>query len=146
MSIQHAYSVAPAIRDFIDQQTIVALATAGADGAPNVAPMFWKVWYDEATLLVLDNFMRTTKANVLATGKASVSAWDAAADFAYQLKGTADYVTDGPYYAAAAAHMAAKKPGQQLKGVVVLDVTDVFTQQPGATAGSRLNANGKVEG
>ena len=145
MSIHSTSIVAPAIRDFVDQQAIVALATAAADGTPNVAPMFWKVWYDETTLLVLDNYMRATKANVLATGRASVSAWDAASGLAYQLKGTVDYVTDGPYYAAAAAHMAAKKPGQQPKGVVVLDVTDVFTQQPGAEAGSRLNAGGEVE-
>ena len=145
MSTQHE-SIVPAARQLVDEQSIVALATAAADGTPNVAPMFWKVWHDEATLLVLDNFMHTTKANVLATGKASVAAWDAASGTAYQLKGTAEYVTDGPYFTAGAAHMAAQKPGQQPKGVVVLHVTAVFTQQPGAHAGSRVNAQGEVEG
>jgi len=139
-----ASTVVPVIREFVDQQAIVALATAAADGTPNVAPMFWKVWHDEATLLVLDNFMHATKANVLATGRASVSAWDAASGTAYQIKGTAEYVTDGPYYTAGAAQMAAKKPGQQPKGVVVLHVTAVYTQQPGEQAGCLLNALGEV--
>jgi predicted pyridoxine 5'-phosphate oxidase superfamily flavin-nucleotide-binding protein len=141
----YTYTVAPVIREFVDHQALVALATASADGTPNVAPMFWKVWHDETTLLVLDNFMRTTKANILATGRASISAWDAASGTAYQLKGTAEYVTDGPYFTAGAAHMATQKPGQQPKGVMVLHVTAVFTQQPGAHAGSRVNAHGEAE-
>lgn len=139
-----AFTVAPMIREFIDQQAIVALATAHSDGTPNVAPMYWKTWFDEATLLVLDNFMHTTKANIVATSTASVAAWDAASGTAYQIKGTAEYVTDGPYYAAGAAQMAAKKPGQRPKGVVVLHVTAVYTQQPGEQAGCLLNAQGEV--
>lgn len=139
-----AYTVAPIIREFVDQHAIVALATAHIDGTPNVAPMFWKVWFDEATLLVLDNFMRTTKANILATGMASVAAWDTASGTAYQIKGTAEYVTDGPYYTAGASHMAERKPGQQPKGVVVLHVTSVYTQQPGAHAGCPVDAQGEV--
>ncbi len=137
-------AIAPSIRDFVDQQAIVVLATTAADGTPNVAPMFWKVWHDATTLLVLDNFMRATKANILATGTASMAAWDAASGVAYQLKGPAEYVTDGPYYAVGAAYMDAKKPGKQPKGVVVLHVTAVYTQHPGEHAGCPVDAHGEV--
>ena len=137
-------TVAPTIREFVDQQAIIALATTAHDLMPNVAPMFWKVWYDETTLLVLDNFMHNTKANVVATGTASVAAWNAGTGMAYQLKGTAEYVNEGPYFEAGASHMAAQKPGQQPKGVVVLHVTSVFTQKPGEQAGCQVDALGEV--
>ncbi|OPZ85400.1 MAG: Pyridoxamine 5'-phosphate oxidase [bacterium ADurb.Bin429] len=137
-------TIAPFIREFVVQQAIIALATTARDGMPNVAPMFWKVWYDETKLLVLDNFMRATKANVLATGRASVSVWDAASGTAYQLKGAAKDVTEGPYFEAGASHMAVQKPGQRPKGVVVLHVTSVYTQQPGIHAGNLVNAQGEV--
>lgn len=137
-------TVAVSIREFIDGQAIVALATTALDGTPNVAPMFWKNWFDEKTLLVLDNHMRTTKSNILATGIASLSAWDASTGAAYQVKGVAEYVTSGTYFEAGAAHMSDKKPGQQPKGVVVLHVASVYTQQPGEQAGSQLDMSSDV--
>lgn len=72
---------------------------------PNVAPIFWKFWYDDGTLLLLDNYMKTTKANIQAAGTASVSVWNAASGEAYQLKGTAEYLTQGLHMNAAVTHM-----------------------------------------
>jgi predicted pyridoxine 5'-phosphate oxidase superfamily flavin-nucleotide-binding protein len=137
-------AIAPQVREFVDRQPILALATSAPDGTPNVAPMFWKVWFDTDTLLILDNYMRTSSANILATGTASVAAWDSASGMAYQLKGTAHYVTEGPYYQAGAAQMAAKKPGEHPKGVVVLHVRAAYIQQPGPLAGRLVDAQGEV--
>lgn len=130
--------VSQEVRDFVEQQSIVALGTVSEDGVPNVAPMYWKLWYDDSVILILDNFMRNTKANVLATGKASVAAWNSEAGRAYQLKGTAEYVTEGAYMDAGSRHMESQKPGQRPKGVVAIRITDVYNQQPGEGAGSRV--------
>jgi len=122
----------------VDQQPIVALATVAPDGTPNVAPMFWKLWYDDDTLLLLDNYMRATKANVKATGKASVSVWNSDSGEAYQLKGTAEYFTEGVCMDAAAAYMDRQKPGASPKGVVVIRIGQVYVQTPGEHAGEPL--------
>lgn len=131
-------SVSDSVRKFVDEQPIVALATAAADGMPNVAPIFWKFWYDDGTMLLLDNYMRNTKANIAATRKASVSAWNTESGEGYQLKGTAEYVSEGLYMDAAVAHMDAQKPGARPKGVVVIRVAQIYTQTPGEHAGELL--------
>ena len=59
--------VSDSVRNLVDQQPIVVLATVAPDGTPNVAPIFWRFWYDDGILLLLDNYMKTTKANIKAT-------------------------------------------------------------------------------
>ena len=131
-------SVSENVRNLMDQQPIVALATAASDGTPNVAPIFWKLWYDDSTLLLLDNYMKTTKANIKSTGTASVSVWNAESGEAYQLKGTAEYLSEGLHMDAAVAHMDKEKPGTRPKGVVVLRIAQIYVQTPGENAGEPL--------
>lgn len=126
------------VRNLLDQQSIVSLATAASDGTPNTAPIFWKFWYDESTLLLLDNYMNTTKSNVVAAGKASVSVWNTESGEAYQVKGSAEYVSEGLYMDAAVEHMGKQKPGQSPKGAVVIRVDKVYIQTPGEHAGEQL--------
>lgn len=133
--------VSKEIREFTTNQSIVSLATVSAKGAPNAAPMAWKVWYDDSTLLILDNFMNTTKSNVQETGKASVSVWDAESGDAFQLKGTAEYSDAGPYMEKGADHMSARKPGSSPRGVVALHVEEVYNQKPGDQAGKQIEAS-----
>jgi predicted pyridoxine 5'-phosphate oxidase superfamily flavin-nucleotide-binding protein len=122
---------------FIDQP-IVALATTSADGTPNVAPMFWKLWHDDSTLLVLDNYMNQTKANIQATSKACVSAWNAETGDAYKIKGRAQYVTDGIYMERGSEFMASQRPGEQPQGTIVIYVEEIYSQKPGTDAGTLL--------
>jgi len=131
-------SVSESVRSFVDKQPIVSLATVSSDGTPNVAPMYWKLWYGDDTLLVLDNYMRTTKANILSTKLTSVSVWNAESGEAYQLKGKAEYFTEGIHMDAAVAHMEKHKPGSRPKGVVVMRVSEVYSQAPGEHAGELL--------
>lgn len=131
-------SVSEDVRNLIDQQRIAALATVAADGTPNVAPIHWKCWYNGDTLLLLDNYMKSTKVNIQTTGKASVSIWNEESGEAYQLKGKASYCSDGPPMKAAIAHMDKQKPGKRPKGVVVLQVEKVYNQKPGEHAGELL--------
>lgn len=131
-------SVSENVRNLVDQQPIVALATAAPDGTPNAAPIFWKLWYDDSTLLLLDNYMNATKANIKATGKASVSVWNAESGEGYQLKGAAEYFSEGLHMDVAAAHMDKQKPGARPKGVVILRVAQVYVQTPGEQAGEPL--------
>lgn len=131
-------SVSESIRSFVDKQSIISLATVSSDGKPNAAPMFWKLWYDDNTLMVFDNFMRTTKENIVSTKLTSVSVWNAESGEAYKLKGKAEYFTEGIYMNTAIAHMESSKPGSRPKGVVVIHVSEVYSQTPGDHAGELL--------
>ena len=71
------------------------LATC-ADGEPNVVPVAFKDVTDEGKLIVGDVFLETTLNNIRANnGKIAISAYDAQSLEGYQIKGTAEYVTEG---------------------------------------------------
>ncbi len=71
------------------------LATC-ADGEPNVVPVAFKFITDEGKLAVGDVFLETTLNNLSAnSGKIAVSAYDGKTLEGYQIKGTAEYLTEG---------------------------------------------------
>ena len=71
------------------------LATC-ADGEPNVVPVAFKDVTDDGKLLVGDVFLETTLNNIKANGgRIAISVYDAQNLEGYQIKGTAEYVTEG---------------------------------------------------
>ena len=66
------------------------------DKEVNVVPMGFKTVTPDGKLLIGDIFMETTVNNIKANGKISVSAFDPKTSEGYQVKGTAEYVTEGP--------------------------------------------------
>ncbi len=71
------------------------LATC-ADGEPNVVPVAFKDVTSDGKLVVGDVFLDTTLKNLAANrGRIAVSVYDAKALEGYQIKGSAQYVTEG---------------------------------------------------
>ena len=71
------------------------LATC-ANGEPNVVPVAFKDITDDGKLVVGDVFLETTINNIKANdGRIAVSVYDAQNLEGYQIKGTAEYVTEG---------------------------------------------------
>ena len=71
------------------------LATC-ANGEPNVVPVAFKDVTDDVKLLVGDVFLETTLNNIQVNdGKIAISVYDAKNLEGYQVKGTAEYVTEG---------------------------------------------------
>ena len=71
------------------------LATC-ADGEPNVVPVAFKDVTEDGKLVVGDVFLETTLNNIKVNdGKIAISVYDAQSLEGYQIKGTAQYVTEG---------------------------------------------------
>ncbi len=71
------------------------LATC-AGNEPNVVPVAFKDVTADGKLVVGDVFLETTLKNLQANGgKIAISAYDAKSLEGYQIKGTAEYVTEG---------------------------------------------------
>jgi len=124
------------VRAMFSRGKLFFMATADGQGVPNVAPMLQAWWADETTLVIGDMLMKATAANVRATGKVCLSAYDADTDKAYKLVGTAGYETDGPRYDLAQAELIKKTPDKRFKGVVVFTVRAVYDQTRGPNAGA----------
>ena len=67
-----------------------------AGNEPNVVPVAFKDVTADGKLVVGDVFLETTLKNLQANGgKIAISAYDAKSLEGYQIKGTAEYVTEG---------------------------------------------------
>lgn len=75
------------------------LATCAA-GVPNAVPVAFKDVTDDGKLVVGDVFLDTTLRNLAANdGRIAISVYDAKTLEGYQIRGTAEYVADGPVVA-----------------------------------------------
>lgn len=109
------------------------LATC-ADGEPNVVPVAFKDVTEDGKLVVGDVFLETTLNNVKANhGKIAVSAYDAQNLEGYQIKGTAEYVTEGEVVDTFKAMVEKMFQGAATaKGALIITPEKVIITTPGA--------------
>ena len=107
------------------------LATC-ADGEPNVVPVAFKDVTEDGLLVVGDVFLETTLKNVLANGKIAISAFDAQTLEGYQIKGKAEYVTEGEVVKTFKAVVEKMFNGaMSAKGALIITPEKVIVATPG---------------
>lgn len=109
------------------------LATC-ADGEPNVVPVAFKDVTADGKLVVGDVFLETTLHNIKVNGgKIAVSAYDAQSLDGYQIKGTAEYVTEGKVVDTFKAMVEKMFNGAATaKGALIITHYKVIVTTPGA--------------
>ena len=126
------------VKSLFKKQSLVSFATVDEKGNPNVVPIFWKSILDEERILLIDNFMRMSKNNILKNNSVCVAFWDSETEEAYKIKGEATYHIEGMIYERGKEFIQSKKPEQVPKGVVEIKVKEVYIIKPGPDAGKRL--------
>lgn len=103
-------------------------------GEPNVVPVAFKDVTGDGKLTVGDVFLEATLNNLKANnGKIAVSVYSAATLEGYQVKGTAEYVTEGPVVAAYKAMVETMfKGAATAKGALIITPDKVIVTTPGA--------------
>lgn len=126
--------------DLINNVYAAAVATCDEDGVPNVVCCSMKQAYDDETVMISDQYMRKTLANLRANPHMSVSVWNETGG--YQVKGTVTYEDEGPLYEMIAEQVHSILSGMgynyHSKGVCWLHVEEVYSLTPGEHAGERL--------
>lgn len=109
------------------------LATC-ADGEPNVVPVAFKDVTPEGKLVVGDVFLETTLKNLAANhGKIAISVYDVQNLAGYQIKGTAEYVTEGEVVDTFKKAVEAMFHGAATaKGALIITPEKVIVTTPGA--------------
>ena len=109
------------------------LATC-ADGEPNVVPVAFKDVTEDGKLVVGDVFLDTTLKNIKENaGKIAISAYDAQSLEGYQIKGTAEHVTEGELVDTFKAMVEKMFNGAATaKGALVITPEKVIVTTPGA--------------
>lgn len=116
------------------------LSTATPDGTPNAVPVGAKKIIDSETILISDQFLNKTLANMQANPQAALTFWEGREG--YQLKGHVTIETSGQRYEETARWIQerSEKTGFPLKskGAVILHIEEIFGVSPGPGAGKRL--------
>lgn len=100
---------------------------------PNAVPVAFKDVTDDGKLLVGDVFLETTLNNVKANGKIAVSVCNGETMEGYQIKGTAEYVTEGPIVDAFKKVVEDMfKGAATAKGALIITPERVIVTTPGA--------------
>ena len=109
------------------------LATC-ADGDPNVVPVAFKDVTEDGKLVVGDVFLETTLNNLKANnGKIAISVYDPQNLEGYQIKGSAEYVTEGAVVATFKAMVEKMfKGAATAKGALIITPEKVSVTTPGA--------------
>ena len=109
------------------------LATC-ANGEPNVVPVAFKDVTPDGKLVVGDVFLDTTLKNLVAHGgKIAISVYDAKTLEGYQIKGVAEYVTEGEVVKTFKAMVEQMfHGGATAKGALIITPEKVIVTTPGA--------------
>ncbi|MCD8347667.1 MAG: pyridoxamine 5'-phosphate oxidase family protein [Lachnospiraceae bacterium] len=109
------------------------LATC-ANGEPNVVPVAFKMVTEDGKLAIGDVFLETTLNNLNANGgKIAISVYDAQSLEGYQIKGTAEYMTEGDIVSAFKAMVEKMFNGAATaKGALLVTPEKVIVTTPGA--------------
>ncbi len=110
------------------------LATADSSGVPNAVPIHFKFILDDTRLMLVDNFMKKTIANIAVNPQVSISVWNSSAG--YQFKGKARIENSGVNYDLGVG-LVKDRPFKP-KGVVVVEVDSIYLTTPGPQAGSKV--------
>lgn len=100
---------------------------------PNAVPVAFKDVAEDGKLLVGDVFLETTLNNIRANGKIAVSASNAQNLEGYQIKGTAEYITEGPIVDTFKKMVEDMfKGAATAKGALIITPEKVIVTTPGA--------------
>jgi predicted pyridoxine 5'-phosphate oxidase superfamily flavin-nucleotide-binding protein len=124
------------IKDIFVEQKTIQLGTASAEGVPNVCHIGCKYLSEDGKLIIIDNYMKKTRANVLENPHAAILLRGEKGS--YQLKGICAYVDEGEEYEAARKWMKARGDKYPAKGALIIEVTEVYDSTPGDCAGEKI--------
>ena len=107
---------------------------ACANGEPNVVPVAFKDVTSDGKLVVGDVFLDATLKNLAADGgKIAISIYDAKSLEGYQIKGTAEYVTEGDTVKTIKTMVEQMfNGGATAKGALIITPEKIIVTPPGA--------------
>lgn len=128
------------VKEMLAAKKTIILATSTSDGEPNVVPIHSKNIIDDETILISNQFMDKTLANLKANAKVAITFWDKIEG--YQIKGDCTYETSGKLYEETAAFVEAygKSINYPLssKGILLIKITAIYNVSPGPHAGEKI--------
>ena len=126
------------IQKIFKEDSAVAFGTATLDGNPNINMIGIKKIQDDETIILADNYFNKTLANTKKNNKGTILTKRAEDKLWYQLKGTYEYINEGPEYEALKQWAKSIKETYPAKGMVIFKVEKIYNSIPGPNAGNLI--------
>ena len=123
--------------EMIKATRVMPLATASADGEPNVVPIGVLYVIDPETLWIGNQFMKATEKNLKENPRACIYLWGPETKGCLKIKGDVTLVNDGPDYEDMKKRVMESKK-LVCNQLIVMKVTGVFDCKSGPKAGDQL--------
>lgn len=120
------------IRLIIKQHHIVLVGSVSADGTPNISPRYVLGILHNEKLLFADAFENKTLHNINAWPRVTVAIFDRDTQAGYQLKGSAENISDPRLISQAEAKLDEFGIHEKPKKVWTLAVKEIFSLEPSA--------------
>jgi hypothetical protein len=111
------------MRRLIEEQRLCYVATADADGAPNLSAKGTLVVWDANTLAFANIRSPRTVANLRVNPRIEVNVVDPIARKGYRFKGTAEAYTDGPVFERGMRLYTERGVTNPIRSIIVVQVT-----------------------
>jgi len=114
-------------------QQLAVIATASTAGIPNIGPKGSMVVVDDETLAYAEGTNGKTLKNIQENPSVAVMVVDREKADGYQVKGTAELLTDGDFFEQMARRQEERKRPRP-KTVVTIKAEEIYSVKPGMTA------------
>ena len=118
------------IRLIIGQGHVVLVGSVSAEGIPNISPRYVLGIINDEKLLFADAFENKTFHNINAWPRVAVAVFDRNTQGGYQLKGSAEYITDPGLLSQAESRLREFGISEKPKKVWALAIKEVFSLEP----------------
>ncbi|MCK5768613.1 MAG: pyridoxamine 5'-phosphate oxidase family protein [Candidatus Atribacteria bacterium] len=126
------------IQEIFKEDSAVAFGTATLDGNPNINMVGSKKIQDDETIILADNYFNKTLANIRKNNKGTLLTKRAKDKLWYQLKGTYEYISEGPEYEELKQWVKSVKETLPAKGMIVFKVNEIYNCISGPNAGNPI--------
>ncbi|NLT36969.1 MAG: pyridoxamine 5-phosphate oxidase [Methanomassiliicoccus sp.] len=114
------------------------LATASADGDPNVVPVGSVFLIDPETIWIGNQFMDATINNVKENPRASLYVWTQGVKGCLKIRADVTVMEEGEEYERMKEMVSAKRADLKCRSLLVLKITEVYECTSGKDAGKKL--------
>ncbi|MDD2497432.1 MAG: pyridoxamine 5'-phosphate oxidase family protein [Desulfitobacteriaceae bacterium] len=126
------------VKKVISQTKTFPVATASKEGVPNVIPFAFVKCYGDDALLLADNFMQKSIANLEENPQMAICVWDSENKQAYQIKGEVTILKSGNVFDETIKWVQGVLSQLTPKTALLMKVTHVYVCQPGPDIGREL--------
>jgi len=127
------------IQEVMNEDRAFVFATASKSAIPNINVIGIKQIEDDETVLLADNYFDKTLANLKVNSEAAILTKNAEKKLWYQLKGTCQYINEGPRYEKFKEWVKSKRETFPAKGMVIFKVKQIYNTSAGPDAGKPIN-------